>query len=443
MPEQLNPKIPGEIMRTKWIIATVAVVFSAAMSLAQQSGGGAKSNPTQYPATPDAVWDAAFARTSGWTGADCAGTVDLGDGRVFWLFGDSWIGDVVDGRHKPGSQMVNNSIAIQSLTGKPSELPAKSEIRFYWGGDAKSPRAWIIPSAAKVAGGERQSDPKSTRGWYWASGGGAVVPGPGGRPRLVVFLFHIGKQQGKEGVWAFNSLGSAMAVVDNVADAVEKWQVQQFDIPFAVNTDAVGANAKLREISWGVAACRYRPAEDPAHEQLYIYGIRNESPLNRQVILARANVDSPSRFDAWQFYAGRGKWSAALADCQPIAEHVTNELSIEELAGTMPNRVPAWIMVHSEPPLGRKIFVRTASRPEGPWSDAKAVYSVPDVDRNPAYFAYAAKGHLALSGPDELLITYLVNAHDFSAMVKDASIYRPRFIRVPLKSLYPLANHRP
>jgi hypothetical protein len=94
-------------------------------------------------------------------------------------------------------------------------------------------------------------------------------------------------------------------------------------------------------------------------------------------------------------------------------------------------------MVHSEPPLGRKIFVRTANRPEGPWSDPKCVYSVPEVDRNAAYFAYAAKGHLQLSRPDELLITYLVNAHDFGAMVRDASIYRPRFIRVPLKAILP------
>lgn len=426
-------------MITKWIIVAVAVAFSAVTpspvtSLAEQpAGGDAKSGPPRYPATPDAAWDAAFTRTSGWTGGDCAGTVDLGDGRVLWTFGDSWIGDVVDGRHKPGSQMVNNAIAIQSLAGKPNELPAKSEIRFYWGGDAKNPKAWIIPSAAKTAGGEKQFDSKLSRGWYWSSGGGAVVPGPGERPRLVFFLFHIGKQEGKDGVWAFKSLGSTMAVVDNVADPVEKWQVRQFDIPFAVNTDAVSANAKLREISWGVAACRYRPVEDPARERLYIYGIRNESPLNRQVILARANVDSPFQFHDWLFYAGRGKWSAALADCVPIAEHVTNELSVEQLAGATPH----WIMVHSEPPLGRKIFVRTASRPEGPWSDAKAVYSVPDVDRNPAYFAYAAKGHLELSGPDELLITYLVNAHDFGAMVKDASIYRPRFIRVPLKGLLP------
>jgi len=396
------------------------------------------------PATPDPDWNAVFTRTSGWTGGDVAGTVDLDDGRLLWLFGDTWIGNVVDGRHAPGSRMVNNTIAIQSLAGKPSELPLNSQMRFYWQGGSKDPVAWITPKLKQAAAGEKQSDPKASQGWYWPTGGGAVVPGPGGRPRLLIFLFHIGKQQGKEGIWAFKSLGGTMATVDNIADPVEKWEVRQDDIPFAVGSDAATnsarKNARPREISWGVAAFRYRPAGDAGQEWLYTYGIRNEAPLNRQVILARVRIDSPTRFDEWQFYAGKDKWSAAMEDIAPIAEHVTNELSVEHLLGT---GQPTWIMVHSEPPFGRKIFVRTASRPEGPWSDPQAIYSVPEADRNPTYFAYAAKGHFDLSRPDELLITYVVNSHDFGAMVKDASIYRPRFIRVPSNAFLPAEKVRP
>jgi len=33
-------------------------------------------------AVPDVKWDALFDRTSGWTGGDGVGTVDLGQGRV-------------------------------------------------------------------------------------------------------------------------------------------------------------------------------------------------------------------------------------------------------------------------------------------------------------------------------------------------------------------------
>jgi hypothetical protein len=424
----------------KCVIASFAVALSMALparpaSAQAAADGKAQFDQGQYPATPDVAWDAIFTRTSGWTGADVAGTVDLGDRRLLWLFGDTWIGDVADGRHVSASRMINNSVAIQTLTGKPSQLLASSSIRFYWQEDSKRPTAWIIPNSGATAAGEGQSDSKTSRGWYWPTGGGAVVPGPGGRPRLLVFLFRVGKQDNRTGVWAFKSLGGTMATVDNVADRIEKWEIRQSDIPFAVGSDAAAKDPRRREISWGVAACRDSSANGWATEWLYIYGIRNESPFNRQVILARAKIESPSRFDEWQFYAGREKWSSAMADLVPIAEHAANELSIERLPGRGQS---VWIMVHSEPALGRRIWVRTATRPEGPWTDPKAVYSVPDVDRSPAYFAYAAKGHLELSRRDELLITYVVDARDLGTMAKDAGIYRPRFIRVPLKAFLPL-----
>ena len=63
-------------------------------------------------AVPEVKWDAVFDRTSGWTGADVVGTVDLGQGRVLWLFGDTWIGEVAEGAHVPGSRMVNNSVGL-------------------------------------------------------------------------------------------------------------------------------------------------------------------------------------------------------------------------------------------------------------------------------------------------------------------------------------------
>ncbi len=62
--------------------------------------------------TPDSEWNAVFDRADGWTGADAAGSVDLGDGRTVWLFGDTWIGKIRDGKRLPGARMVNNSIAV-------------------------------------------------------------------------------------------------------------------------------------------------------------------------------------------------------------------------------------------------------------------------------------------------------------------------------------------
>jgi len=78
-------------------------------------------------------------------------------------------------------------------------------------------------------------------------------------------------------------------------------------------------------------------------------------------------------------------------------------------------------------------LVKTAEKPEGPWSSSRAVYTVPGLDRGKAYFTYAAKGHLHLSRPGEILVTYIINANDFWDAAADASIYRPRFVRVPME----------
>jgi hypothetical protein len=409
--------------------AVVAVSLWCLTARGDQPSAVAKA---AVQAVPDLKWNAVFDRSSGWTGGDVVGTVDLGQGRVLWLFGDTWIGQVAKGAHLPGSQMVNNSLGLGGDDCRKMGVPpAPSEMHFCWGpSDARGhPTAWIVPDPLRVQGSAKTSDPEHPHGWYWPTGGAAVVPGPSGKPCLVVFLFHIGKTEGQTGVWAFKSLGGALAMIDNFDQPVEKWHVRQHEIPFAVSTDMANADTALRETSWGMAAHRQPAGTTGAAGVLYVYGIRNQSPLNRQLLLARVPADAVHEPGKWQFYAGEGKWSSRPQDAAPVADDLVNELSVEEYVA---EGRPLLIMVHSEAVLGRHIFVRTASRPEGPWTRPMPVYSVPEVDRNRTYFTYAAKGHLQLSRQGELLISYVVNSHDFWAMFKDATIYRPRFISIPL-----------
>ncbi|MFM7221979.1 MAG: hypothetical protein ACKO03_00955 [Bacteroidota bacterium] len=53
-----------------------------------------------------------FSHHSYWKGGDGAGSIDLGRGRVLWLFGDSFIGDQY-AISRNGASLINNSIAIQ------------------------------------------------------------------------------------------------------------------------------------------------------------------------------------------------------------------------------------------------------------------------------------------------------------------------------------------
>jgi hypothetical protein len=80
--------------------------------------------------------------------------------------------------------------------------------------------------------------------------------------------------------------------------------------------------------------------------------------------------------------------------------------------------------------MSAKIIMRTAERPEGPWSDPEIIYRAPEPSWDKTYFCYAAKGHPELSAPDELLVSYVCNSTDFAKMAGDARIYKPRFIRL-------------
>ncbi len=415
-------------------LLTLAVIAVATCGWVWQPSLSAES---ELPGVPAREWDAVFARTSGWTGADAVYSIDLGGGRTLWLFGDTWIGSIVGGRHAPGSRLVNNSIGVH----RPREPdrarpPVPGSVEFRWGPpDPKGkPTAWIVPDPAKIAasGVARRGVGGVSKSWYWPLDGTVVRTGVPTRRELVLFLSRIGRRPGDHGVWGFKALGGAVAVVTNPRDRAQDWRIEQYDNPHAIGTDEAAANPKRTETSWGAAVLCDPAAESPPGDCLYIYGVRETSPLNKQLLLARVSGDRVTRFDDWRFLAAGGDWSSDPARAVPVAEHVANELSVErvEIAGH-----PMLVMVHSEPVFGTRIMVRTSRRPEGPWSDPVHVYDVPDVKRHKKYFTYAAKGHAHLSRAGHLLISYVVNAHDFGAMIADASIYRPRFVRVKLDRL--------
>ncbi len=86
-------------------------------------------------------YDAVFERTMGWTGGDGVYSVGLGKDVTLWLFSDTWIGPVVNGRHKD-AVLVNNTVAIQK-----GPVPLKNNVEFYWGkAEDGKPEALIKPA---------------------------------------------------------------------------------------------------------------------------------------------------------------------------------------------------------------------------------------------------------------------------------------------------------
>ena len=81
-----------------------------------------------------------FTREDGWTGADIATSLPLSDGRVLWLFGDTWFGKVRHGRHTD-STMVHSTVAIQLGLD-----PASARLEFFYREKGGKPDAFIQPA---------------------------------------------------------------------------------------------------------------------------------------------------------------------------------------------------------------------------------------------------------------------------------------------------------
>jgi len=98
-----------------------------------------------------------------WLGADAAYSFDLGNQRVLWLFGDSFVGGLKWRR----SRMVRNSIAIQK-----GYDPSAASIRFYWGGKL----TFFFPEEGRRRFHARTSAPHPNNNAE--TGSGVAVGGP-------------------------------------------------------------------------------------------------------------------------------------------------------------------------------------------------------------------------------------------------------------------------
>ncbi len=400
-----------------------ALAFVLAILIAPSMRVDAGDEPALARVTPDAEWNAVFDRTEGWTGADCAGSVDLGDGRTLWMFGDTWVG-----KRQPGAQMVNNSIAVHPTDkSAPWRPPDPRRVQFVWGPRDKNGKetAWAVPPPIP-------GDAASAHDWLWCNGGG-VVGGTrdGQRPRLIVFFFRVRSDPHGKGVWAFTTVGTCFAVIDNVADPPERWRPNVYDMPrLSINIhDERGKRLRLvgddKEFLWGMSASREKSVSDEASHVLVFGTLNKKGEWDTSLVLAR----TPSAKIGFEFFAGKDWRPEIESSAKPIAGGLVSEFSVEEVST---RNGPIWVLIQSEPFLGKHIFARTAPKPEGPWSERRMIYTVPDVAASRAYFTYAAKGHAPLSRPGELLVTYLVNSQNFADVVCDTTIYHPKFVRVPL-----------
>jgi Domain of unknown function (DUF4185) len=308
-----------------------------------------------------------------WLGADGAFSVDLGHGRVLWIFGDTFVarkaGD--DRRH---AAFVRNSVAIQS-----GYDPSQATIKFYWQTRDGEPSEMFA---------------SEDEAWMWPSAGIRIGN------RLLLFAGRISSDSAK-GSLGFKLVGWNAYWVSNPDDEPSAWKFKGA----AESSDSVIlASAVLRDGDF-----------------VYLYG---ESEPQHDLYVARLGVKAfaEDKFGPLEWWSGKD-WRTA-ASRRPVQLAVGTETSVQRGPGGS-----GFLEINSRGFGATDIILRRAQNLEGPWSVPMLVYRPPESNE-PDAFVYAGKSHAELKGAD-LILTYAANGPD-EKVAKDMNLYFPRFVKVNL-----------
>jgi hypothetical protein len=332
-------------------------------------------------------YDQLFQRTNGWTGADGNYAVALTNNVTLWLFSDTFVGAVRDGRRVQAT-MINNSAALQYGTD-----PASARVEFFHGqSSAGKPAALITPADGQ--------------GWFW------LLDGVMARGKLFLFLGQFERTNDKSAL-GFRQIGTWLGEVSNPFAPPTQWRITQRRIPFA----QFRADENL---SFGSAVLA-------TNGFVYVFGTREQKGVGRTMILARVPETDLEHFASWRFRAG-DRWSTKVAAAADLCDGMASEYSVSWLPA-----LQRFVLICTENGLSDKILARTAVEPWGQWGPAAVVYRCPEVNWDKRVFCYAAKAHPMLSSAtNELVVTYAANSFEFAQVMNDARLYWPRFVRVQL-----------
>jgi hypothetical protein len=329
----------------------------------------------------DSIFTNRFIPAGGrFTGGDGTYSINLPDGRTVWIFGDSFIGNVTadNRRTKTTPAYIRNSFVV--LT--PDSLIT------YQQGDPAEFKSMMIPPEVTPTSGITELDV-----WYWP--GDAFLE----NGRLNVFVSKF-SQKDHSNMWAFK---------------FEATELVEFSLP-DFKPAGVHIFNDLDSIHFGHALHETK-------DYTYIYG------LKKKPYVARAKAGDVAN-GAWEFYDGEN-WVAEARAAKPMVDFLGSEqFSISEWEGT-------YIMIIQGDALTRNVYSFTAPTPYGPWGNKQWIYETPLPDSCKSCFTYNAMAHPQFTEDKMLLISYNTNSMEMDDHYKNASIYRPRFIRVPLERILP------
>jgi hypothetical protein len=260
---------------------------------------------------PPAMFDAMWERGGGgWTGGDGALSAPLPDGRVAWVFADTFIGGVTAAGRDERTDLVANTVVVQD----------GACLTTLAGGTRARPRALMEPAVRR--GGAA---------WLWPAS--ARV-----RQDRLELLCHRMERTGR-GQFDWRFTGTELA---------------SFSLP-GLRPAGVREVVADERVAWGGATVDDGP-------YTYVFGIEASGLLSRMHV-ARVGLGRVGD-DPWRYWNGSG-WVEDQGASAPVLDDVTTLSFIVDRGG--------WTLVTQRPVFQDEITLHHAPSPAGPWSPARTI----------------------------------------------------------------------
>ena len=350
-----------------------AILFIATITLNGQALGELEGIQIEVNEVDNAI----FTADKFWRGADGAASIDLENGKVLWLFSDTFIDPNGTGK-RSNSKMINNSVAIQE-----GNSLDKGKISFYHKGNQRKPKSFFeLPGET----------------WFW-TGHGILA-----NDKLVIFLF---EEKSIEADPGFEAVGWYMAIIDNPFENPLHWKIRYVKGPDTFGV-IVGSSAVLKDKDF-----------------IYAYGVKE--PSSHEVYLLRLPINKMGEEDVAEVeWWNEGDWTIRkemLPAPSPLFIGQT-EFSVH-----FQDDLQQYVQIQTYGFGAASIGYRLADKLEGPWSQPVIFYQT--QLKNKKEFVYSANAHPEILS-DGILVTYNVNNGDFKEMINNEHIYFPKFIRVKI-----------
>ena len=316
-----------------------------------------------------------FTKDSIWRGADGASSIDLGNGRIVWLFSDGFICSDSSGTRKK-STITRNSVAIQ----KGYDLKTAT-VKFYWKEQSVNPQSFFG---------------KPGKEWFW-TGHGTLI-----KDKLIIFLMNV--HEVKTGL-GFEVAGWSAVLISNPQDDPLEWKMKYIDAPETFGTIA-GSAAVVKD-------------------ENYIYAFGAVEPSTHEAYLLRWKLN-----DAYNGNLAKPEWwSNGSWKIRKTMNPLPTKLftAATEYSIHYDSSLKKFIQVQSFGFGESKIGLRLSDRLQGPWTEPYMFYT-PEYTGIKRPFMYSAKAHPELT--DGIYITYNINSFDFDELLANETIYFPKFVKL-------------